>query len=113
MVANVHGGVEWDQYDRSPYSQNGCVGSLWVWGIATSERDMVPQLRLPTVDGMRLREESIALQELLPIVMACAMWGDGSGQTHNASCWHVPCGDGSGGTHNASCIATTGGWLSW
>ena len=43
-------------------------------------------VKWPAADAeghLRLREESIALQELLPIVLACAMWGR---QWRNAQC---------------------------
>ena len=71
MVAEVPRGVKWglndshEWWDGAP-SLLRCLGLLWLWGVAEQ----------PFAWPADYAGQSIATKELVPIVMACVLWGE-------------------------------------
>ena len=54
---------------HSTYSGFRCLGSVWLWSLQRSA--MVSAL----LSGSSVQEESVMVKELIPIVIAAAVWG--------------------------------------
>ena len=56
---------------------NRCLRTVWLWGgVAGLPIMAATAMAVPSkTGGLQLHKESILLQELLPIVLACAVWG--------------------------------------
>ena len=78
------GHLEWGGHDAVLQSQSAgspsldeCIRPLWVWGRMPHFRGVAAatMAQSPPRGALRLQEESILLQELIPIILTCAIWG--------------------------------------
>ena len=86
MVVDLHRGVEWREHHPRgrQYLTRGacvdrCVRPVWLWGSGSGDTEAWLQLQWPELyspEHLVLSGESIALKELLPVVLACAVWGE-------------------------------------